>query len=246
MSTPTSALAPGLAERRTRLVVALNAAVMGVELVAGHVYGSMALVADGWHMVSHTLALGIALVAYAYARRHAKDGASDLETARVHALGGFASAVLLAVIALWMGFESLRRLMSPQPIELDEALVVAVLGLIVNGVSALLLGGAAHEHTHDHDHDHEHDHDHDHGQAPDHGHDAHHHDDHNLTGAYLHVLADALTSVLAIAALLLGKLYGWLFADPLMGLAGGAIVLRWAWGLLRSTSRVLVAPAPRV
>lgn len=233
MADPRQPLAPGLAERRTRLVVALNAAVMGIELVAGHVYGSMALVADGWHMVSHTLALGIALVTYGYARRHASDGASSLDVARVHALGGFASAVLLAVIALWMAFESIQRLTVPRPIELDEALVVAVLGLVVNGVSALILGGAAHAHAHEHSHSHSHEHGHDHEH------------DHNLRGAYLHVLADALTSVLAIAALLLGKLYGWLFADPLMGLVGGAIVLRWAWGLLRSTARVLVAPAPR-
>ncbi|MHB8873242.1 MAG: CDF family Co(II)/Ni(II) efflux transporter DmeF [Myxococcaceae bacterium] len=209
-------------ERRTRWVVALTVTMMIVEVAAGMAFGSMALLADGWHMGTHAAALGIAVFAYVYARRHASDSRYSFGTGKVGALGGFGSAVGLAVVALLVVGESLSRLASPVTIRFNEAIAVAVVGLIVNLVSALLLG----EHHDDHDHAH------DAGSV--------HHHDHNLRGAYLHVLADALTSVLAIIALLAGKTLGWTWMDPVMGVVGGLLIARWSYGLLRDTSAVLL------
>jgi cation diffusion facilitator family transporter len=206
-------------ERRTLLVIALTATMMVVEIVAGLHYGSMALLADGLHMASHTAALGISAFAYIYARRHARNAEFSFGTGKVNALGGFTGAILLALFALLMAWESIGRFLDPVVIAFDQAILVAVLGLAVNGASALILRGA------DHGHD-------DHG----HGHD----DDHNLRSAYLHVIADAATSVLAIIALLAGKYLGAAWMDPAMGLVGAALITRWSVGLLLSTSAVLL------
>jgi cation diffusion facilitator family transporter len=205
-------------ERRTLFVVLLTAAMMVVEIAAGLAFGSMALLADGLHMASHATALGISVFAYVYARRFAGHPRYSFGTGKVNALAGFASAVLLAIFAVTMAWESVDRLVSPIPIALDQALVVAMAGLVVNGASALILAAPGH-----------------HG----HGHHADHHD-HNLRGAYLHVLADALTSLLAIGALSAAKLFGAVWLDPVMGVVGAALVTRWSFGLLRDTSRVLL------
>lgn len=214
------------AERRTRWVVLLTIVMMVVEIVAGTMFRSMALLADGWHMGTHAAALGVVVFAYAYARRHAADTRFTFGTGKVGALGGFGSAVGLAVVALIILGESVLRLAEPAAIRFDEAIAVAVVGLLVNVASALLLRGH-HEHEHEHPaHD---------GPADD----VHHHD-HNLRGAYLHVLADALTSVLAILALLAGKALGWTFMDPVMGIVGGLVIARWSYGLVRDTGVVLL------
>jgi cation diffusion facilitator family transporter len=206
-------------ERRTLWVVAITLVMMAVEVAAGVAFGSMALLADGWHMGTHAAALGVAVFAYVYARRHADDPRYSFGTGKVGALGGFASATGLAVVSLLIFGESAQRLASPVTIRFDEAIAVACVGLLVNVVCALLLRD---------DHHHEH-------AGGDH---AHH--DHNLRGAYLHVLADALTSLLAIAALSTGKLLGWTWMDPVMGLVGALVIARWSYGLLRETSRVLL------
>lgn len=199
-------------ERRTLQVLILTATMMVVEIGAGAVFGSMALLADGWHMGTHAAAFMITIFAYRYARKHAASPAFAFGTGKVSVLGGFASAVALTVVALVMLAESAQRLFHPHTIEFNEAIGVAVLGLCVNVVSALLL-----QDHHDH-----------------------HHHDHNLKAAYLHVLADALTSVLAIAALVFGKYLGWYWLDPLMGIVGAAVITRWAYGLLRETGPVLL------
>ena len=220
------------AERRTAQVTLLTAAMMVAEIVAGMAFGSMALLADGWHMSSHALALGVAAGAYALARRHADDPRFAFGTWKIEVLGGYTSAVFLLGVAAYMGFESISRLIDPSEIHFDQAIPVAILGLAVNVVSAWMLSSGAHGHEH-----HGHGHDHDTGHR-DHGH-GHHHDL-NLRSAYLHVVADAATSVLAIVALLGGKYFaaGWL--DPVMGLVGTVLVGRWALGLLRDTGRVLL------
>lgn len=213
-----------LAERRTRQVMWLTAAMMVVEILAGTIFGSMALLADGWHMSSHALALGVSAGAYALARRHAHDGRFSFGTWKIEVLGGYTSAVFLLGVAAYMGFESVSRLISPARISFDEAIPIAVVGLIVNIVSAWLLSAGANGHHHDELHAHDH---------------AHHHDL-NLRSAYLHVVADAATSVLAIAALIGGKYFGAAWLDPVMGIAGTVLVARWAFGLLRDTGRVLL------
>jgi cation diffusion facilitator family transporter len=223
----------GSAPRRTRWVLGLTLATMALEVAAGAATGSMALLADGWHMATHAAAFGIALFAYRFAARHADNPRFSFGTGKVGVLGGFASSVALAAAALMMAVESVLRLVSPQPILFGEAIAVAALGLVVNLASAWLLAGVEHGHHHEHENENENEED-AHGRQHHHGH------DHNLRGALLHVLADALTSVLAIAALLLGRLYGWVWLDPLMGLAGAALILRWAWGLLRETALILL------
>jgi cation diffusion facilitator family transporter len=224
------------AERRTRWVVILTLLMMVAELVVGWLTGSLALTADGWHMGTHAGALGLALLAYWFARTRAAHDAFTFGTGKVYALAGYTSGVLLAVVAIWMGFEAVVRLQSRPRIDFADALPVAVIGLVVNLVSALLLAGGAKP-----DHDHDHAHPHDHG-------DHHHrgHDDQNLRGAYLHVLADTLTSVLAIAALVLGYLVGWWFLDPAIGLVGGAVILGWSAGLCRTAARQLLDVVPDV
>ena len=214
---------PTTGERRTRLVAGLTAGFMVVEIVCGMLFGSMALLADGWHMGSHAAAIGVAAYAYAFARRHAGSRRFSFGTGKVGALAGFGSAVALAVIALLLFGQSAVRLVAPVAIRFDEAIWIAALGLGVNLVSALLLRD-----EHDHGHD-EHAHAH-----------AHHHHDHNLRAAYLHVLADALTSVLAIVALSTGKLLGWIWMDPAMGLVGSLVIATWSWKLLRDTGGVLL------
>lgn len=221
-------------ERRTWYVMGLTLVTMAVEIVAGLAYGSMALLADGWHMSTHVAAFAITLFAYRYARRHADDSRYSFGTGKVGALGGFASAVALAVVALVMAIESLQRMVAGSTIRFDQAIFVAIAGLIVNLVSALLLQGHDHGHAHAHEYEHAH-----HAQAHE-----HEHHDHNLRAAYLHVLADAMTSVLAIVALLTARSLGWLWLDPLMGMVGAIIITRWAFGLLRQTSADLLDASP--
>lgn len=220
--------AVGHGERRTRIVIALTAVMMVAEIAAGTAFGSMALLADGFHMGSHVAALGLAAFAYAYARRHANDRRYSFGTGKVGALAGHTSAIVLGLIALAMIWESIQRLAAPVPIDFDAAMLVAALGLAVNLGSALLLGGDhGHDHGHADDHDH-HDHAHDHGR------------DHNLRAAYVHVLADALTSVTALIALAGGRFAGWTWLDPVMGLVGAAVILWWSYGLIRGSARVLL------
>lgn len=217
--------------RRTLWVVALTSLMMVGEIVAGTVFNSMALLADGFHMATHAVALAVAAGAYVFARRHAHDRRFSFGTGKVGDLAGFASALVLAIVALGIAIESVQRLFSPSAVAFGEATVIAVIGLIVNIASAFLLSGH-HHHGHDHqDHAHDHDHDHHHG--------AHHHDN-NLRAAFMHVLADALTSVLAIAALLAGRYLGWVWLDPVMGIVGGIVIATWSWNLLRDTSGVLL------
>jgi len=223
------------AERNTRRVVYITAAMMVVEIVGGYWLNSMALLADGWHMSSHALAMGLSVMAYALARRYAKDGRFAFGTWKIEILGGYSSAMLLAVVAALMMIQSLGRLFVPATIHYDEAIPIAVLGLGVNLLCAWLLKG---EHGHQHGHHHGHDHAHDHGHAHDHAH-GHHHDV-NLRAAYLHVIADAATSVLAIVALVGGKLYGAAWLDPAMGIVGSILVARWAFGLLRESGKILL------
>ncbi len=216
-------------ERHTWLVIGLTTAMMGWEIIAGLVYGSMALLADGLHMGSHAVALGITAFAYFYARRHAYNRAFSFGTGKVNALGGFTGAVLLAGFALGMAAQSIERLFNPVAIAFNSAILVAVMGLIVNGVCVWILK--------DQDHGHEH---HAHGDAHEHNHTNHRHSDHNLYSAYLHVLADALTSLLAIFALLTAKYFGLYWMDPAMGIIGAVLITRWSWNLLRNTSGMLL------
>jgi cation diffusion facilitator family transporter len=221
-------------ERRVWLVIVLTASMMLVEIIAGTVYGSMALVADGWHMSTHAGAMLITALAYGYARRNANNPKFAFGTGKLGDLAGFASAVVLALIALLIGYESFLRIAKPIPISFEQAIAVAVVGLLVNLVSAWLLKDG-HSHRHDHGHKHHYDH------ARHHGHGEHEQSkDNNLRAAYIHVLADALTSVLAIAALLLGRSYGWLWADPLMGIVGAGVIARWSWGLICDAGSVLL------
>lgn len=213
------------AEKNTKIVMLLTAVTMIAEIVAGTIFGSMALLADGWHMATHVAAFGITVFAYQYARRHAADPKYTFGTGKVIVLGGFASAVALSVIAFVMAFESATRLFQPQAIQFNEAIGVAILGLAVNLVSAWLLQNH-HDHTHDHHH------------HPGHSHN--HHSDHNLRAAYFHVLADALTSVLAIVALFAGKFLGWVWLDAVMGLVGAGVIAKWAYGLVSDTGSILL------
>ncbi len=205
-------------EARTRWVVLMTATMMVVEITTGILFGSMALLADGLHMASHAAALGLSVFAYVYARRRAHDASFSFGTGKLNPLAGFASAIVLALFALLMVVESIDRIINPVRIAYNEAIVVAVLGLLVNGLSVFILRDRQ-DHIH--------------------GGDSHAHD-HNLLAAYLHVLADALTSILAIVALLAAKLAGLQWMDPAMGIVGGFLVARWSWGLLRGAGRVLV------
>lgn len=212
-------------ESRTLIVIGITAVMMVVELFAGVLFGSMALLADGLHMASHAVALSITAFAYIYARRNARNRIYSFGTGKVNALGGFTGAVLLAIFAMIMGFESVVRILNPVEIVFNQAIFVAALGLVVNGACVFILGGGG---------DHGHHHDHGHGHTHHHGH------DHNLKSAYLHVMADALTSVLAIVALLAAKYVGLIWMDPVMGIVGAILVARWSYGLLGTTSAVLL------
>ena len=205
-------------EFRTFIVIAITSTMMLVEIVAGLAFGSMALLADGLHMGSHTIALSINAFAYVYARRNANNERYSFGTGKVNTLGGYTGAILLAVVASMMAWESVERLIAPISIAFNQAIIVAVLGLVVNGASVFILGinqGHGHEHEH-------------------------HRHDHNLRSAYFHVLADAITSLLAIFALLVGKYFGAVWMDSLMGLVGAALVARWSLGLLKSTGVILL------
>lgn len=243
-------------ERRTLFVVALTAAMMVAEIVGGTFYGSMALVADGWHMSTHAAALGIAALAYRFARVHRHDPRFSFGTGKLGELAAFASAIILAMIALYIGVESASRLLSPVPIAFAQAVPIAVVGLGVNLASVWLLhGGETHahgpyEHAHRQD-EHGHHGPEDHGHDGHHAHHHHHHDagsdaqgDTNFRAAYLHVIADALTSVLAIVALTAGLLLGWTWLDPLMGLVGTIVIAAWAVSLIRSAGAVLLDVVP--
>lgn len=205
-------------EQRTKYVLILTAITMLVEIIAGSVFGSMALLADGWHMSTHVAAFLITIFAYSYAKKHANNPAYAFGTGKVSVLGGFASAVALVVVALVMLVESLFRIIEPQIIQFNAAIGIAIVGLFINVICALLL-----KDSHDHGHDNH-----------------HHHHDHNLQAAYMHVLADALTSFLAIVALLSGKYFGWNWLDPIMGIVGAIIITRWSYGLLKQTSPILL------
>ena len=214
------------AERGTQLVMWITLATMLLEIVAGSWFNSMALLADGWHMSSHALAIGLSAFAYAAARRYASDPSFAFGTWKIEVLAGYTSAIFLLGVAGMMVFSSLERLWAPQTIQYPEAIAVAILGLMVNLVCALILG-KAHSHGHTHDHDHGHDH-------------HHHHEDLNLKAAYIHVITDAATSLLAIAALAGGWFYGWDWLDPATGLLGAVLVALWAKKLLAQTGRVLL------
>ena len=216
-----------LAERNTRRAVWLTAAMMVAEIAGGWIYNSMALLADGWHMGSHAVALGLSAAAYAAARRLAGDRRFAFGAGKIEVLGGYTSALLLVGVAVLMVVQSVERLLSPLPIHYEQAIGIALVGLVVNLVCARLLHAGSHGHSH-RDHDHEHHHGHGHGH------------DLNLRSAYLHVIADAATSVLAILALVGGWIWGWSWLDPLMGIAGAVLVAVWAWGLLRDTGKVLL------
>ena len=205
-------------ESRTRLVLAITATTMVVEIIAGSIFGSMALLADGWHMGTHAAAFAITIFAYQYSRRHRENTEFTFGTGKISVLGGFASAIALAIVALFMGFESIQRFFDPRIIQFNQAIAVAILGLSVNIVCAILLQGS---HMHQDKH-------------------AHHHHDLNLKGAYLHVLADAMTSVLAILALSFGRFLGWNWLDPLMGIVGALVITRWSYGLLVETNAILL------
>ncbi|KZN19622.1 MULTISPECIES: CDF family Co(II)/Ni(II) efflux transporter DmeF [Pseudomonas] len=207
--------------RRTLWVVALTFVMMIGEIAAGYITGSMALLADGFHMATHAGALGIAAAAYGFARRHANNSRFSFGTGKVGDLAGFASAIVLGLVSIGIAGESIVRLFQPTTVAFTEATVIAVVGLGVNIVSAFLLSGNHGHHGHDH-------------------HDHNHHHDNNLRSAYLHVLADALTSVLAIVALLAGRYLGWVWLDPVMGIVGAIVIARWAYGLMRDSAAVLL------
>jgi cation diffusion facilitator family transporter len=226
-------------ERRTWLVVALTATMMVAEITGGTIFGSMALLADGWHMSTHAAALAIAAFAYRFARLRAHDPRFAFGTGKLGDLAGFASAIVLAMIALGIGVESALRLFQPVTIHYPEATVIAAIGLLVNLASAWLLGGGPeHDHRHHHnEHDHhDDDHGHDHGHRHDH--------DHNLRAAFWHVMADALTSVLAIVGLLSAWAYGWTWADPVIGIVGALVIAHWSFGLMRDAGAVLLDATP--
>ncbi len=218
-------------EKRTLIVSVVTLLTMIVEVAAGLAFGSMALLADGLHMGSHASALAISVFAYYYTRTHARDARFNFGTGKVSSLAAFAGATMLALFALIMAWESIGRFLSPGAIEFNHAIFVAVLGLVVNGACLAILGGPGHSHGEG---------SRERGEEEHHAHDRHEHKDHNFRSAYLHVLADALTSVLAIVALVAGKYLGQTWLDPFMGLVGAALIVRWSWGLLGSSARVLL------
>ncbi|MEF1304790.1 CDF family Co(II)/Ni(II) efflux transporter DmeF, partial [Vibrio owensii] len=214
-------------EKRTLYVLILTVTTMVVEIAAGTMFGSMALLADGWHMGTHAAAFCITLFAYRYAKQNAHNDRFSFGTGKVSVLGGFTSAIALGIVALMMMVESIHRLFNPESIQFNEAIMVAVIGLVVNLASMLLLQDH-HHHGHDHHDNHSHDHEHE------------HHHDHNLTAAYFHVLADTLTSLLAIVALIVGKFYGWVWLDAMMGIVGAVVIGKWTLGLMKQTAPVLL------
>jgi cation diffusion facilitator family transporter len=225
-------------ERRTWMVIALCSAMMVAEIVGGLLFGSIALVADGLHMSTHASALLLAALAYSYARRHADDPRFSFGTGKLGDLAGFSSAIVLAMIAILIGYEAVARLFAPVPIHFAEAIPIAVLGLAVNVASALLLNGGDHHHHHDHSHA-----GHDHDDDDHHSHIAAHRDN-NMRAAVVHVLADAVVSLLVIVGLLLARSFGWLFMDPVAGIVGALVIASWSYGLIRDTGAVLLDMSP--
>jgi cation diffusion facilitator family transporter len=215
------------AEKSTKMVMWLTTVTMVVEVVAGNIFGSMALLADGWHMATHVAAFGIAVFAYRYARDNANNPKYTFGTGKVSILGGFTSAIVLGSIAFIMAIESINRFFQPHLIQFNEAIGVGIIGLVVNLVSALLLQDDHHHHKSENHHEH---YDNEH----------HHHHDRNLRAAYIHVLADLLTSVLAIIALFAVKFLGWVWMDAVMGLVGATVIAQWAYGLIRETGAILL------
>ena len=230
-------------ERRTWAVIVLCAIMMAAEIVGGLLFGSIALIADGLHMSTHASALLLAALAYRYARRHADDPRFSFGTGKLGDLAGFTSAIVLAMIAILIGYEAIERLFVPVPIHFREAIPIAVLGLIVNVASALLLSGGGRDyghvhagHAHDHDADHaDHDHHHTHHKA---------HRDNNMRAAVIHVLGDAVVSVLVIVGLVLARTFGWLFMDPVAGLIGALVIASWSYVLIRDTGAILLDMNP--
>jgi cation diffusion facilitator family transporter len=251
-------------ERKTWIVILVCGAMMVLEIGGGALFHSMALIADGLHMSTHAGALVIAALAYTYARRHARDARFSFGTGKLGDLAAFTSAIALAMIAALIGFESVQRLLHPLSIAFNEAIPVAVLGLGVNLLSAWLLKDD-HDHLPGHDHGHDHGYGHDHANGHDHHHDDHHHDAHhhdahhhdahdqhrpdhardlNLRAAYVHVIADAAVSVLAIVGLVAGRQLGWVWMDPVMGIVGACVIANWSWGLIRAAGGVLLDMQP--
>ena len=263
MKQPESATAPGehphvflgtgheRNERKTWAVIALCTAMMALEIVGGSLFGSLALVADGLHMSTHAGAMLIAAFAYTYARRHAEDPRFVFGTGKLGDLAGYTSAIVLAMIALLIGYEAVARFLAPVPIHFTQAIPIAVLGLVVNIVSAWLLSADEH-HSHDHGHVAAHAHHHDyehhggHGHAPHAGHPpaSAAHRDHNIRSAYVHVMADAAVSVLAIIGLTLARIFGWLWMDPLAGVVGALVIANWSYRLIQDTGRILLDVNP--
>jgi cation diffusion facilitator family transporter len=225
-------------ERKTWAVIWLCGFMMIAEIVGGSLFGSLALVADGLHMSTHAGALLIAALAYTYARRHASDPRFAFGTGKLGDLAGFSSAIILAMVALLIGYEAVVRLISPIGIDFNEAIPIAVLGLIVNIASAWLLSGGDHHHGHGAGHTHD-DHDHDH-----HHHGTGAHRDNNMRAAFMHVVADAAVSVLAILGLVAGRFFGWIWMDPIMGIAGALVIASWSYGLVRDTCGILLDMSP--
>lgn len=221
-----------LAQNKILLATILTAVMMVFEIVGGWIFNSMALLADGWHMSSHMIALGLAYVAYRAARHFADDQRFSFGTWKIEILGGYSSAIILMVVAIFMGFQSVERIFSPVPIHFNEAIPIAIVGLLVNLICAWLLHEGGHHHDHGHHHVHSHHHDH-----HEHSHEEH---DLNHKAAFLHVVADAVTSVLAILALFAGKYFGWNFLDPILGIVGALLVANWSWSLIRQTGKTLL------
>lgn len=215
-----------LAQKRILIATILTAIMMVLEIAGGWIFNSMALLADGWHMSSHMLALGLAYFAYRMARHYAHDPRFSFGTWKIEVLAGYSSAILLMVVALMMGIQSLERLFNPVTIHFNEAIPIAIVGLVINLVCAWLLHEGGHDHHH---HDHHHGHSH-----------HHHHHDLNQKAAFLHVVADAVTSVFAIIALFAAKYFGWNFLDALLGLVGALLVAKWSWGLIQETGKTLL------
>lgn len=222
-----------LAQKKILIATILTAVMMILEILGGWIFNSMALLADGWHMSSHMLALGLAYFAYRMARQYASDSRFSFGTWKIEILAGYSSAILLMVVALLMGIQSIERLFNPVTIHFNEAIPIAVVGLVVNLVCAWLLHDGGHEHHHHQSHDHHHDDHH-------HTHDHHHHHDLNQKAAFLHVVADAVTSVLAIIALFAAKYFSWNFLDALLGIIGALLIAKWSWGLIQETGKTLL------
>ncbi|HEY5106994.1 MAG TPA: CDF family Co(II)/Ni(II) efflux transporter DmeF [Caulobacteraceae bacterium] len=232
--------------RRAWIVIALCGAMMVAEIAGGLLFGSIALIADGLHMSTHAGALLLAALAYSFASRYAADPRFSFGTGKLGDLAGFTSAIILAMIALLIGYEAVRRLMAPVPIHFAQAIPIACVGLAVNVASAWLLSGGDHGHHHGHGHSHHHDHaheDHDHDDD-DHQHGVAHHRDNNMRAAVIHVMADAAVSVLVIVGLTLARVFGWLWMDPLAGIVGACVIASWSFGLIRDTGAILLDMTP--